>query len=71
MGYMKVVVTVTEVDEPGILTLSSSQPQVGAELTPTLTDDEAADTQADERCRVEVGKVPEQDLGLGCDQKCR
>ena len=42
MGYMKVVVTVTDVDEPGMLTLSSLQPQVGVVLTATLTDPEVA-----------------------------
>ncbi len=46
MAYKKVTVTVTEVDEPGMVTLSSLQPQVGAELTATLTDPEA-DSPAD------------------------
>ena len=41
MGYKKVVVTVTDVDEPGIVTLSSLQPQVDAVLTATLDDPEA------------------------------
>ena len=41
MAYKKVVVTVTDVDEPGMVTLSSLQPQVGALLTATLTDPEA------------------------------
>ena len=41
MGYLKVVVEVTEVDEAGVITLSSLQPQVGAELTATLADPEA------------------------------
>ena len=36
MGYKKVVVEVTDVDEPGVVTLSSLQPQVGADLTATL-----------------------------------
>ena len=36
----KMVVTVTNVDEPGIVTLSSLQPQVEAELTATLVDPE-------------------------------
>ena len=40
-AYKKVVVTVTDVDEPGIVTLSSLQPQVGDPLTATLTDPEA------------------------------
>ena len=38
MGYKKVVVTVTDVDEPGMVSLSSLQPQVGVELMATLTD---------------------------------
>ena len=42
MGYKKVVVEVTEVDEAGVITLSSLQPQVGAELTATLADQEAS-----------------------------
>ena len=36
MGYKKVVITVTDVDEPGVVTLSSLQPQVGVDLTATL-----------------------------------
>ena len=57
MAYKKVVVTVTDVDEPGIVTLSSLQPQVGTLLTATLTDPEATTTQ-NRRRRVEVGEVP-------------
>ena len=45
MAYKKVVVTVTDVDEPGIVTLSSLQPQVDTELTVSVTDPEATDTQ--------------------------
>ena len=40
MGYKKMTVTVTEVDEPGVVTLPSLQPQVGVELTATLADPE-------------------------------
>ena len=40
MGYKKVVITVTDVDEPGVVTLSSLQPQVGVDLTATLVDPE-------------------------------
>ena len=40
MGYKRVVVEVTDVDEPGVVTLSSLQPQVGANLTATLLDPE-------------------------------
>ena len=40
MGYKKVVVTVTDVDESGIVTLSSLQPQVATALTATLIDPE-------------------------------
>ena len=40
MGYMKVVVTVTDVDEQGKVTLPSLQPQVGVPLTAVLTDPE-------------------------------
>ena len=39
-AYKKVVVTVTDVDEPGIVTLSSLQPQVGTSLMATLDDPE-------------------------------
>ena len=45
MSYKRVVITVTDVDEPGVATLSSRQPQVGVELTATLTDDDATDEQ--------------------------
>ena len=47
MGYRKVTVMVTDVDEPGMVTLSAQQPQVGVTLTATLTDDDAA-TDTDE-----------------------
>ena len=40
MGYKKVTVMVTDVDEPGVVTLSSLQPQVGTDLTATLVDPE-------------------------------
>ena len=33
MGYKKVTVMVTDVDEPGMVTLSAQQPQVGVALT--------------------------------------
>ena len=45
MGYKKVVVEVTEVDERGVITLSSLQPQVGAALTATLADPEVTATE--------------------------
>ncbi len=45
MGYKRVVVDVTDVDEPGMVTLSSLQPQISVELTATLTDAEASDAE--------------------------
>ena len=36
----RVTVEVTDVDEPGVVTLPSLQPQVGVELTATLADPE-------------------------------
>ena len=45
MGYKKVEVEVTDVDEPGVLTLSSLQPQVGVDLMATITDPEVAAAQ--------------------------
>ncbi len=45
MGYKRVVITVTDVDEPGMVSLSSLQPQVGADLTATLADPELTDTE--------------------------
>ena len=39
-AYKKVTIMVTDVPEPGMVTLSSRQPQVGAALTATLTDPE-------------------------------
>ena len=45
MGYKKVTVMVTDVDEPGMVALSSQQPQVGQPLTATLTDDDATSDQ--------------------------
>ena len=47
MGYKRVVIEVTDVDEPGVVTLSSLQPQVGAELTATLVDPEVPSPTAD------------------------
>ena len=44
MGYKRVVITVTEVDEPGMVTLSSLQPQVGVDLTATLASPEQHET---------------------------
>ena len=43
MGYKKVTVMVTDMDEPGMVTLSAQKPQIGVELTATLTDDDAED----------------------------
>ena len=40
MAYKKVTIMVTDVPEPGIVTLSSLQPQVGAPLTAGLADPE-------------------------------
>ena len=48
MGYKKVVVEVTDVDEPGVVTLSSLQPQVGADLIATLVDPEVPSPTADD-----------------------
>ena len=45
MAYKKVVVTVTDVDEPGIVTLSSLQPQVDVALTVSVTDPDATTLQ--------------------------
>ena len=42
MGYRKVVIEVTGVDEPGTITLSSRQPQTSVALTATLTDPEVS-----------------------------
>ncbi len=45
-GYKKVVVTVTNVDEPGMVTLTPSlHPQDGVAITATLVDEDANDTQ--------------------------
>ena len=60
MGYMKVVIEVTDEDERGMITLSSLQPQVGVELI----DRHPTPTQKwvilwSDRCRpVEVGEGP-------------
>ena len=42
MDTQEVTVNVTNVDEPGMITLSSLQPQAGVELTATLTDPDGA-----------------------------
>ena len=48
MGYKKVTVMVTDMDEPGMVTLSAQKPQIGEELTATLTDDDATPEQITE-----------------------
>ena len=63
------VVTVTDVPELGIVTLSSLQPQVEVMLTATLIDPKCR-AQID-AADLEVGEVPEQDFGLGDDRRCR
>ena len=45
MGYEKVIVNVTDEDEPGMVTLSAEQPQDGISLTATLIDDDASEAQ--------------------------
>ena len=45
VGYKKVTVNVTDVDEPGMVTLSAQQAQINVALTATLTDDDATDDQ--------------------------
>ena len=47
MYYHKVTVTVTDVDEDGSISLSALQPQVGVELTATLTDPDSRSTPDD------------------------
>ena len=47
MGYEKVTVMVTDEDDPGMITLSAQQPQIGVELTAILTDDDAEDADDD------------------------
>ena len=44
-GYKKVTVMVADEDEPGMVTLSAQQPQVGVALMATLTDDDATADQ--------------------------
>ena len=69
MGYKKVVVTVTDVPEPGMVTLSSLQPQVDVGLTATLADSEVPSPSPTETWKWE--KSRRQDLGLGDDRRCR
>ena len=47
MGYKKVTVTVTNLDEPGEITFSSQQPQVDQPFTATFNDPEDGDTPTD------------------------
>ena len=60
-AYEKVTVMVTDVDEPGVVSLSAQQAQVNVELTATLTDDDATTEMQIDRRQVEVGAV----LGRG------
>ena len=48
MGYKKVTVNVTDVDEPGMVTLSAQQAQINVELTAALADDDATGDQIDD-----------------------
>ena len=45
--YHKLTVMVTDEDEDGSISLSALQPQVGVDLTATLMDDDAADSDGD------------------------
>ena len=45
IGYEMVTVMVTDMDDPGMVSLSAQQPQVDAALTATLTDDDATTDQ--------------------------
>ena len=45
MGYKKVTVNVTDVDEPGMVTLLAQQAEINVALTATLTDDDATGSQ--------------------------
>ncbi len=45
LGSKKVTVNVTNVDEPGVITLDAQQPQENRALTATLIDDDASDAQ--------------------------
>ena len=45
LGYKEVTVNVTDMDEPGMITLDAQQPQESKELTATLIDDDASDAQ--------------------------
>ena len=70
MGYKKVVVTVTDVDEPGIVTLSSLQPQVGTPLTASVTDPEVP-TAADTDATWKWEKSRSRTSGWDGDRRCR
>ena len=48
MGYEKVTIMVIDMDEPGAITLSAQQPEIGVALTATLTDDDAVNGQIDD-----------------------
>ena len=72
MGYKKVTVMVTDLEEMGMVTLSSRQPQVGVELTATLVDPEVDWYGNSHVADVEVGEVPQQVLGLVANRRrCR
>ena len=47
MAYHKVIVTVTDEDDDGSVSLSALQPQQGVNLTATLMDDDAPDSDTD------------------------
>ena len=53
MDTKEVTVKVTNVDEPGLVTLSSRQPQAGVMLTAILTDPDASNI----RHQAAVGEV--------------
>ena len=48
MGYKGVTVNVTDVDDPGVVSLSAQQGQVNVALTARLTDDDATSDQIDD-----------------------
>ena len=61
----EVEIEVTNVDESGTITLSTLQPQVGVELTATLSDSDVVS-----RWHSHLDVVPGQQCHRGRDQSC-
>ena len=61
MGTKPVTVVVTNVDEPGVVTLSARQPMAGVTLTATITDPDGATSNPEWQWQKGSSNIPNAD----------